>query len=134
MLQVTSITLQVLEWQPSLAIQNYNPLIRGHYFLYAELIFCSSITIIFAGCMICLPLLIFFFANAFTCIITYIHALHKCIAQRLPDKDVSMIRHQVRHFQKLQKALPDKDLSAASIRTFALSKPSKTSSLAYYMK
>jgi hypothetical protein len=47
---------------------------------------------------------------------------------------MSMIRHQGHHSQKLQKALPDKDLFAAGIGTFALSKPSKNSPLAYYMK
>jgi hypothetical protein len=45
-----------------------------------------------------------------------------------------MIKHQGRHSQKLQKALPDKDLFAAGIGTFALSKLAKTSPLAYYMK
>jgi hypothetical protein len=39
-----------------------------------------------------------------------------------------------RDSQKLQKASPDKDLSTVGIGTFALSKPSKTSPHAYYMK
>jgi hypothetical protein len=60
----------------------------------------------------------------------YINTLH----HGKPDKDLSVIRLRGHHSQKLQKALPDKDLSTAGIMTIAFLKPSKISLLAYYMK
>jgi hypothetical protein len=131
---VTSIPMQVLQWQPWLAILICNPFIRGHYFLYAEPIFYSSITIIFAGVYdMFTPFNIFmqmhFLASSHT-YMHYINALHRGnLTKTCPWSGIGAIT--LKSFKKLY---PVKTCLQQSIGTFALSKRSKTSPLVYYIK